>query len=921
MKKVLLVVLASAALGFQFLPSLSDEKPEDNRFTEVVLAKAFDEPMAMTFIPGNKILIAERKGTVKLVNEDTKEVSDAGWLEVNTKYVNREGRSREAEEGLMGITADPNFEKNHWVYLYYADPEVPKHILARWEMKDDALVEDSKKVLLEVKTQRYECCHTGGGMTWDQAGNLYLTVGNNTVNPRSGASNMNEEIDHEEEDDQRGPGNTNDLRGKILRIHPEANGTYSIPKGNLFPVGTPNTRPEIYTMGHRNPWRPSIDSKTGYLYWGEVGPDAGAAGPYGPTGYDEFNQAKKAGFFGWPYFIGNNEPYNKYNSADKTYGEPFDVNKVVNNSRNNTGLKDLPKPVPAFLWYPYAPSTEFPLLGSSGRSATGGPVYHRSDFKNAVRPWPAYYENKWLITEFMRGWIIAVTMDQNGDYVSMEKVLPQSNFSGAIDMQFGPSGDLYILEYGTTWFKGNENSRLVKIEYNDGNRKPQVAASSNVSSGKLPLKVNFSASGSMDYDDYDQGKLTYQWAINKGGKKIGELKGENPSYTFTQGGDYEVTLTVKDSRGGVNTTKLDITAGNEVPQIDIVLDKPNQTFYLGEKSIAYKVLIKDAEDGQIGKGIAKDAVAMTFDYLPQGFDPIEMASNQATADQIASLSAGRQLIEKSDCISCHQFNEKSIGPSYTAVAQKYPNNKENKSYLVEKIIKGGSGVWGEHGMSAHPDLSQTDASRMVDYILAYSGKDLVSIPLEGKLNPEIPEYELGRGGFVLRAAYKDKGAKGVRALKSEKIIELKNPSFRPHDADIKFNVDVLTAASNAFFVKGGGSYFGFKDIDLTELDSIVVYVQNNGRSGAKGGKAELMLGGANGKKIAVSNYYTPPQTTGFVRPPANLSPEQRRRWNMVSLVLPIPKDVKGKHDLYFKFVNPEAQSFDYVMQINEISFY
>ena len=69
-------------------------------------------------------------------------------------------------------------------------------------------------------------------------------------------------------------GNTNDLRGKILRIHPEDDGTYTIPEGNLFPKGTEKTRPEIYVMGDRNPWRISIDSKTGYIYWGEVGPDA-----------------------------------------------------------------------------------------------------------------------------------------------------------------------------------------------------------------------------------------------------------------------------------------------------------------------------------------------------------------------------------------------------------------------------------------------------------------------------------------------------------------------------------------------------------------------------------------------------------------------------------------------------------------------
>ncbi len=60
-------------------------------------------------------------------------------------------------------------------------------------------------------------------------------------------------------DAQRSAANTNDLRGKVLRIKPKANGGYAIPRGNLFPVGTPKTRPEIYAMGLRNPFRIEVD--------------------------------------------------------------------------------------------------------------------------------------------------------------------------------------------------------------------------------------------------------------------------------------------------------------------------------------------------------------------------------------------------------------------------------------------------------------------------------------------------------------------------------------------------------------------------------------------------------------------------------------------------------------------------------------
>lgn len=66
-------------------------------------------------------------------------------------------------------------------------------------------------------------------------------------------------------------------------------------------------------MGNRNPFRITVDKKTGYLYWGEVGPDSGGPNPSrGPAGFDEINQARQAGNFGWPYFIADNKPYRQY---------------------------------------------------------------------------------------------------------------------------------------------------------------------------------------------------------------------------------------------------------------------------------------------------------------------------------------------------------------------------------------------------------------------------------------------------------------------------------------------------------------------------------------------------------------------------------------------------------------------------------
>ena len=898
-------------------------KPDENRFTPVVLTEGMDEPMAMTFLPGKRILFVERKGGVKILDETTKTVTLVATIPVNTKYTNKEGAVREAEEGLMGVIADPNYEKNNWIYMYYADPDVPKHVLTRWELKGNELVESSKKVVLEVQTQREECCHTGGGMVFDKDGNLFLTVGNNTVNPREGSSNLDERPGHENADDQRAPGNTNDLRGKILRIHPEPDGTYTIPKGNLFPEGTEKTRPEIYTMGHRNPWRVSWDSKTGFIYWGEVGPDAVVDSIWGPKGYDEFNQAKGPGFFGWPYFIGNNQAYTRHDHAAGTYGAPYDVDNPVNESVNNTGLRELPTPVvPAMIWYPYGISEEFPLLGSSGRSATGGPVFRKADFKkDAPFVFPAYYEGKWLIVDFMRGWIMAVTIDKNGDYVSMERFMPSHTFSSAIDMTFGPDGALYVLEYGSAWFRGNANSRLIKIEYNAGNRKPNVMAAVDKNAGAVPFTAKFSSEGTNDYDDYDGGKLSYEWSISSDNGVNTLLKEANPSFEFTQAGTYQVTLTVTDTKGEKNAQTLEVTAGNEPPQVSIAF-AGNRTFYFGQPELAYEVSVTDKEDGGTAEGkIKPEEVAITFDYVPTGFDPIEIASKQSGAETMAVLNLGKNLIEGSDCKSCHQLDKTSIGPSYQAVAERYPKTPENVKLLISKVINGGSGVWGDHGMAAHPGLSEADARRMVEYILSVNEvkPTVASLPLNGSVKPAVPEGEDGQGGYLLRAYYADKGAGQVGSLSGLDFVALKNPFLNPQESQHRKGVQLMTTPQVNFFVTGNDAEVGFEDIDLTGVQQIDLYVQVSTRVQAKGGQVEVRLGSPTGTLIGTSNAVGPKEQA-FMRPPAGVNPIEWRRQNATKAQVVLTQAVEGKQDIYFVFKNPQAKPEEILMNIQEIRF-
>jgi cytochrome c len=88
----------------------------------------------------------------------------------------------------------------------------------------------------------------------------------------------------------------------------------------------------------------------------------------------------------------------------------------------------------------------------------------------------------------------------------------------------------------------------------------------------------------------------------------------------------------------------------------------------------------------------------------------------STTAATGGSAAGKQLIAKADCLGCHNETQKIVGPAYVAVAEKY--TQSDLDYLAGKIIKGGSGVWGQVPMSPHPTLSKEDATQMAQYILS-----------------------------------------------------------------------------------------------------------------------------------------------------------------------------------------------------------
>lgn len=411
-----------------------------------------NEPVKLAIAKSGEVYIAERGGSIK-VWKPNGTLSVAGKLSVFTgNYTtgllpdpNNSGE-KSNENGLHGIVLDPDFETNRYFFVHYSPLIGNFMYISRFTMKPDYTVDmASEKVVLQIPIQRNSCCHTGGGMEFDLQGNLFITVGNNTTNPNPGNDPApdNDYVNENfaDADDQAHSANTNDLRGKILRIRPKPDGTYEIPDGNLFAKGLEKTRGEIYAMGLRNPYSLAVDRYRGWVAWGDIGPDDGLE--YS----EEWNVLTAPANAGWPYFVGNNRLWR----LEKDPGAP------LNNSPHNTGLINLPPAIPATIAY-------------KQRCAVTGPFYHYNGADTSRKKLPPHLNQKWLVSDWWDGFLEAVTLSPDGRTVeSRVQLKPFQTFDGPLDFKIGPDGALYVVEYGQVsgglWFKNDGSTAISRLDY------------------------------------------------------------------------------------------------------------------------------------------------------------------------------------------------------------------------------------------------------------------------------------------------------------------------------------------------------------------------------------------------------------------------------------------------------------------------
>ncbi|MEJ3745152.1 ThuA domain-containing protein [Actinomycetes bacterium KLBMP 9797] len=606
-------------------------------YEKVTLNDEPGEPMSLAVLPDGRVLHNTRNGEIRLYDPDTGASPVITTIPVYSHD----------EDGLQSIAIDPDFATNKWVYVYYApklntpvdnpatpgnegdapatstDPTVWDKFKGHNQLSRFTLVEEptphldlaSEQQIMQVAADRGICCHVAGKVKFDGKGLLYLVTGDDTnAGGSDGFTPINESpTQGPGYDAQRSSANTNDLRGKVLRIKVKENGTYSTPAGNLFPETEDHdgkTRPEIFLMGLRNPFRFDVDSR-GWVYLADYSPDSRVPNATrGPEGTGRWFATNKAGNYGWPYCYSPALPYIDFDFVTRTSGEPFNCGAPVNNSPRNTGRTVLPAVQQPQFWYTYnavtpCPGTylanpptacdnKWPVMGTGGVGPHGGPLYTYDPASQSETKFPEYYQNAVFFGEFTRDKMFVMHTNGSGKLVGVEQFLPGFVFDNVMEMEFGPDGNLYFLEYGDGFFRANPDAQLAMIRYVKGTRSPVAKLTATPTSGQAPLTVRFSSEGTHDPDPGES--ISFAWDFTSDGTV--DSADPHPTFTYTANGVYTAKLTVTDSSGKTAVLTREIVVGNTAPSVTVSAPLSGTFFNWGD-TIPFTIAVSDPEDGEI----------------------------------------------------------------------------------------------------------------------------------------------------------------------------------------------------------------------------------------------------------------------------------------------------------------------------------
>ncbi|MCU0353244.1 MAG: PQQ-dependent sugar dehydrogenase, partial [Cytophagales bacterium] len=405
------------------------------------LTLLFDRPVEFTHAGdfSDRVFVVEQPGVIRVFpnNPNVTDAQVVTFLDIRPQIVLGN------ETGLLGLAFDPAFPTNRHFYVYYTRNQNGQlqSVVSRFTASagNPNQADPASELVLLTFDQPF-ANHNGGKITFGPDGFLYIASGDGG----SGGDPLNAGQD------------LNTLLGKILRIdvrQATAAIPYAIPPGNPF-INRPNTRPEIFAYGLRNPWKISIDRLTGQIWAGDVGQNL----------REEIDLIVRGGNYGWRFREG----------------------RVCYNPATDCPTEGLIDPV----W-------DYTHASGDGRSVTGGIVY-RGELL------PSLY-GKYVYGDFASGNIWAITYDTTSRTTTNEFLL---RFPGNISA-FGEAqnGEMYICNYITGRVQVLRDPLVTAAE---PNAPVSIRIFPNPANDRLSVEVKGSQTGPVAVRLYDvQGRLVH----------------------------------------------------------------------------------------------------------------------------------------------------------------------------------------------------------------------------------------------------------------------------------------------------------------------------------------------------------------------------------------------------------------------------
>ncbi len=489
-----------------------------SQFEDVIVTNV-SAPTAIAFTPDGRMLITTQSGVLRVYKNGS--LLDTPGLNISGKTCS------DFERGMLGITVDPSFSSNHYVYIYYTfkkfggcpanTSSAPVNRVSRFVLGTNDLINPASETVLVDNMPSPNGNHNAGDVEFGNDGYLYISIGDGgcQIDNSSNCAGANQDARKQ-----------NVLTGKILRITK----TGGIPASNPF-QGSDSGRcnvngrttkarcQETWVWGLRNPFRFAVDPNSSKIYINDVGQNI----------WEEIDNGQAGKDYGW------------------NVREGF----CANNSTTNCGAP------PAGMTNPI-----YSYQHSGGCNSIAGGAFVPAGI------WPSSYDGAYLFSDYVCGkiWLLS---GSSGSYSRTEFV---SNGGNPVHLEFGPYGStkaLYYASYGGS---------IHRVRYTgQSNRKPVADAKSDRHSGALPLTVKFDCSGS---SDPDRDPLTYDWNFGDGSPHSTTCK---PTHIYQTKAIRTATLTVRDNRGGSDTDTIKIYAGYLAPTVTITSPTASHLYRVGEQ--------------------------------------------------------------------------------------------------------------------------------------------------------------------------------------------------------------------------------------------------------------------------------------------------------------------------------------------------